>query len=235
MDINNITIIITIITSISVSLIAFFLYSKLKKSSYDQEKNKAILESIRESLEKKMYSLNDRMVQSEERWRDVNHLLLNKKYLESERMIKKSSKIYFSEFLKANGVSENELHIDNRLVFVLTPFNDKFYDEFMTIKDTCEDAGFKCFRGDEKEFKGDILPEMLRYIASARIIIANINGRNPNVLYELGVAQAMDKSVILISKEPKDLPIDIQSQRFLIYSDSDSLRESLKVELKKLM
>ena len=76
---------------------------------------------------------------------------------------------------------------------------------------------------------------MLKYIVQARIIIANINGRNPNVLYELGVAQALDKSVILVSKEPKDLPIDIQSQRFLIYSDSTSLADSLKTELQKLI
>ncbi len=226
-----------IITAISVliTLVAVFLYSKLKKSSYDQKANKAILESIRESLEQKIYTINDRMVQNEERWQDVNHLLLNKEYLGNERLIEKRHNTYHSGFLKANGISENELNINNRLVFVLTPFNDRFYDEFMLIKATCENLGFKCIRGDEKEFKGDIFPEMLRYMAKARIIIANINGRNPNVLYELGVAQAMDKSVILISKEPKNLPIDIQSQRFLIYSDSDSLKESLNVELKKLM
>lgn len=222
-------------SSVLITLLAIFLYSRLKESSYDQKTNKAILESIRESLEQKMYTLNDRMVQNEERWRDVNHLLLSEKYLENENLIKDSHKIYHSEFLKANGITENDLTIDSRMVFVLTPFNDRYYDEFMTIKTTCEDAGFKCFRGDEKEFKGDIFPEMLRYIAKARIIIANINGRNPNVLYELGVAQAMDKSVILVSKEPKNLPIDIQSQRFLIYSDSDALRESLRSELKKLL
>lgn len=230
-----ITTILIIFSSVLITLIAVFLYSKLKKSSYDQEANKAILESIRESLEQKMYVINDRLVQNEERWRDVNHLLLTKQYLDNDETHRQNFKAHYSDFLKANGISENELNIDNRLVFVLTPFNERFYDEFMIIRDTCESVGFKCFRGDEKEFKGDIFPEMLKYIAQARIIVANINGRNPNVLYELGVAQAMDKSVILVSKEPKDLPIDIQSQRFLIYSDSDSLRESLKVELKKLM
>ncbi|MDN5217274.1 hypothetical protein QQ020_34695 [Fulvivirgaceae bacterium BMA12] len=235
MDINIITIVITAITSISVSLTAFILSINLKKKRYDKENSRALLESMRKSLEQKMYVLNDRLVQNEERWRDVNHLLLTKEYLENENLIKENNKTYYSGFLKDNGISENDLNMDNRMVFVLTPFNDRFYNEFMTIKATCEDAGFKCFRGDEKEFKGDIFPEMLRYIAKARIIIANINGRNPNVLYELGVAQAMDKSVILVSKEPKDLPIDIQSQRFLIYSDSDSLRESLKVELEKLI
>lgn len=230
-----VTIIVIIFSSVVITLFAVLLYRKLSKSSYDKDENIAILESIRESLEKKMYSINDRLVLNEERWRDVNHLLLTKEYLDSSFPVGESRKIHYSDFLKANGISENELNIDNRLIFVLTPFNGIFYDEFMIIRDTCQDLGFKCIRGDEKEFKGDIFPEMLKYIARARIIIANINGRNPNVLYELGVAQAMDKSVILISKEPKELPIDIQSQRFLIYSDSDSLKRSLKGELAKFM
>ena len=233
MDFITITIISA--ASITVTLLAVYLNSRLKKPSYDAEANRALLESIRESLEQKMYVINDRMVQNEERWRDVNHLLLNKQYLENDDYLKENSKTNYSGFLKANGIVENDLIVDNRFVFVLTPFHNKFYNEFMIIKGTCEEVGFRCFRGDEKEFKGDIFPEVLRYIAKARIIIANINGRNPNVLYELGVAQAMDKSVILVAQEPKDLPIDIQSQRFLIYSDSDSLRESLKVELRKLM
>ncbi len=235
MEISSITIIITAIASISVSVIAFILYSNLKKSRYDSEENKAMLESIRHSLEQKMYGLNDRLVQNEERWRDVNHLLLRQEYLENNQSLGTNRRIHYSEFLQANGISENELKIDNRLVFVLTPFNSQFYNEFMTIKEVCSSAGFNCIRGDEQEFKGDIFPEMLRYMVKARIIIANINGRNPNVLYELGVAQALDKSVILISKEPKDLPIDIQSQRFLIYSDSKTLKDSLKIELNKLI
>lgn len=235
MDINYVSLIIVVVTSVSLSAIAFWLYSRLNKSKYDNEENRVILESIRASLEQKMYVLNDRLVQNEERWRDVNHLLLSKKYLGTELSVENTKQAYYSEFLKANGIAENELIIDDRLVFVLTPFNDRYYDEFMIIKATCEDLGFTCYRGDEKEFKGDIFPEMLRYIVRARIIITNINGRNPNVLYELGVSQALDKDVILISREPKDLPLDIQSQRFVIYSNSDILKRSLQAELRKFI
>ena len=211
------------------------LISNRKKAKYDIESQKAILDEVRSSFENQIYTLNDRLIQSEERWRDVNHLLLRKEYLDSSESIQTLHKIHYTEFLKANGISENELSVNKRLIFVLTPFNTQFYNEFMTIKEVCSSIGFTCIRGDEKQFKGDIFPEMLKYIVQARIIIANINGRNPNVLYELGVAQALDKSVILVSKEPKDLPIDIQSQRFLIYSDSTSLADSLKTELQKLI
>lgn len=227
--------IIIFVVSILAALIGYLLISNRKKAKYDLESQKAVLDEVRNSFERQMYTLNNRLIQSEERWRDVNHLLLRKEYLENNDTVQALRKIQYTEFLRANGIAENELNIDKRLVFVLTPFNTQFYNEFMTIKEVCTNIGFNCKRGDEKQFKGDIFPEMLRYIVQARIIIANINGRNPNVLYELGVAQALDKSVILVSKEPKDLPIDIQSQRFLIYSDSNSLADSLKVELQKFI
>lgn len=235
MQIDSLSILVLAAISLLVGVIAILLMIYRKKSYYDEKNHKAILEEVRNSFEKQMYALNDRLIQSEERWKDVNHLLLRKEYLENKSPLGALKKAHFSEFLRANGITENELNINNRLIFVLTPFNDQFYNEYMTIRKTCEDLGFNCIRGDEKQFKGDIFPEMLRYIVQARIIIGNINGRNPNVLYELGVAQALDKSVILVSKEPKDLPIDIQSQRFLIYSDSKSLSEQLKIELQKLI
>lgn len=94
--------------------------------------------------------------------------------------------------------------------------------------------GFKCQRGDEDYFGGDIFPKVLELIVKARLIIAIIDGRSPNVLYELGVAQALDKKVILVAKEPDDLPVDIKSQRFLIYEDSEDLKKQLRMELDKL-
>lgn len=232
LELTNILMIVGI--SLLATLITYLLIINRKKAKYDKDSNRAILDEVRNNFERQMYALNDRLIQSEERWRDVNHLLLRQKYVEATNDFRSQRQIHYSDFLKSNGVLENELIVDNRLIFVLTPFNDEFYDEFMVIKDVCSSMGFKCIRGDEKQFKGDIFPEMLRYIAQARIVIANINGRNPNVLYELGVAQALDKNVILVSKEPKDLPIDIKSQRFLIYSDFKILSNLLKTELNKL-
>jgi hypothetical protein len=235
MDFIQITSIVTALSSTVLALVTYILVRNLKKKGYDEENHKANFEGIRHSLENKIYSLNDRLIQNEERWKDVNHLLLRKEYLENDSPNNRTKQIHYSEFLRANGISENELNPNNRLVFVLTPFNDQFYDEFMTVKGVCTSMGFTCIRGDEKQFKGDIFPEMLRYIVQSKIVIANINGRNPNVLYELGVAQALDKSVILISKEPKDLPIDIKSQRFLVFNDSNTLSALLKVELQKFL
>ena len=228
---NYITEILLGISSISIAVVAYFLARKSKQAKYNDELNRATLESIRKSFETQMYGINDRLVINEERWRDVNHLLLRDEYLQNESPIYARQQIRLSEFLNSNGIKENDLTIDQRLIFILTPFHDRYEKEYSIIKEVCSTSGFKAFRGDESYIKSDIFPEMLKLIVKANLIIANINGRNPNVLYELGIAQALDKPVILISSEPKDLPIDIKSKRFLIYKNSDELRDLLRQEL----
>lgn len=230
-----ISILLILITSAVITLVTFFIYTRLKKSKYDAENNQAVLESIRNSIEKQMYGLNNRLIQTEERWKDVNHLLLRKEYIENTTPITNSRRTYFSEFLKSNGITENDLIIDPRLIFILTPFNDIYYEDYKVIRSSCINAGFKALRGDESYFKGDIFPEMLKLIVKSTLIIANINGRNPNVLYELGIAQALDKPVLLISSEPDKLPIDIKSKRFLIYNNYNDLQEMIRQELMNLI
>lgn len=231
MPINIYTLIISTILTIVVTLVAYFLLKNLKQSRYNNDLQRAELESIRKSLEQKMYGINERLVLNEERWRDVNHLLLRNEYKESATPISNSRKVHYSNFLESNGIKENDLLIDNKLIFFLTPFHDSFYEDYKVVREACTSAGFKCKRGDEDYFKGDIFPEMLKLIVKSNLIIANINGRNPNVLYELGIAQALDKPVLLISKEPEKLPVDIKSKRFLIYSDYKELQEMIRKEL----
>lgn len=231
LPINIYTLIISAFLTLLVTLVAYILLKNLKQSKYNNALQRAELESIRKSLENKMYGINERLVLNEERWRDVNHLLVRNEYKESATPISNSKKVHYSNFLESNGIKENDLLIDSRLIFILTPFNESFYEDYRVIKEVCTSSGFKCKRGDEDYFKGDIFPEMLKLIVKSNLIIANINGRNPNVLYELGIAQALDKPVLLISREPENLPIDIKSKRFLIYNTYTELQNLIRSEL----
>lgn len=232
MEISKYTLIISAGISVLVALITWFLSGKLKKTRYDEKENKVILESIRASLETQMYSINDRLIRNEERWKDVNHLLLRNEYLKNDSPLNITRRVVYTEFLKANGITENDLLLDSRLIFVLTPFHSQFDEDFQAIRDTCTTAGFTCIRGDESNFKSDIFPEILKIIVKARLIIANVNGRNPNVMYELGIAQAIDKPVILVSREPENLPVDVKSKRFFIYKNYKELQEMIKDALR---
>lgn len=231
--INTVTLILAISLTFLVTIIAYTLMRNLKQSRYDEKNRRAELESLRRSLEQKMYEINDRMMSNEYRWRDVNHLLLETSRKTEQNF--ENSKLYYSNFLKSNGINRDELAVDNRMVFVLTPFNDMFSEDYELIKDTCLDVGFNCSRGDEEYFKSDIFAHILKQLVKAKIIIANLNGRNPNVLYELGIAQAMDKPIILVSRNPNEIPIDLQSKKFIIYQSQSELREKLKVELIRVL
>lgn len=228
-----IAIMLGVISTLLVTVLLYLVKSQQHKK-YDEENSRAVIESMRGSFEKRLYEMTERLTSTDDRWRDVNHLLIeSQKSLDSTES--PSNEIYLSEFIKSNGLTEKDLDVDKKLIFVLTPFHERYEHIYETIQSVCQSAGFKCIRGDEQFLKGDILHHILKGLAKCNIVIANIEGRNPNVLYELGLAHAMDKNTILLSKSVGDLPVDIKSKRILVYSQESDLRSSLKDELLKVL
>jgi hypothetical protein len=199
---------------------------------HSQRQNKDLIDTMRDSYEKQIYILNDSLTSSMNRWRDVNHLLLGSQA--AQPAIDQTKRPHYTSFLKANGIFPNDIDPDPQLVFVLTPFNNRFDDVFNVIRRTCADVGLKCYRGDEQFLKGDILPHILRLLCKASIVIANIEGRNANVFYELGLAHAMDRNTLLVSKTIDALPIDVKSKKIIVYRNTNDLSLLLKDELLKL-
>ena len=72
-----------------------------------------------------------------------------------------------------------------------------------------------------------------RSVTRARLAIANIDGRNSNVFYELGIAHAMGKTTLLVTKTPEDVPFDIRAKRLVLFSSTDELRARLRDEIAK--
>jgi hypothetical protein len=211
------------------SLIIGILFYMLK---HMQNTNKELISTMRDSYEKQIYLMNDKLTASIDRWQDVNHLLLSSQNKQNNYF--GNNKVYLSKFLKANGIKEKDLQTDNKLVFVLTPFNNRFSKSFDVIQDVCMSVGLKCMRGDEEFLRSDILPHILKLMCKSGVVIANIEGRNPNVFYELGLAHAFDKKTLLVSKTTENLPIDIKSKRIVVYSSLNDLSCQLKDELLKI-
>lgn len=44
---------------------------------------------------------------------------------------------------------------------------------------------------------------------------------NPNVFYELGLAHALNKPVVLVSSNEDDVPFDLRHIRVIIYDQTD--------------
>ena len=54
-------------------------------------------------------------------------------------------------------------------------------------------------------------------IRGATVCVAELTGRNPNVMYELGLAHAIRKPVVLIVQSVDDIPFDLRHLRHIVY------------------
>ncbi|PKN95996.1 MAG: hypothetical protein CVU43_22995 [Chloroflexi bacterium HGW-Chloroflexi-5] len=123
-----------------------------------------------------------------------------------------------------------------KLAFVMMPFRDDFRDIYMLgIRETLSNHGYTCTRVDEVEFVGRIMDKILDLIKSSDIVIAEVTEDNPNVYYEVGIAHALNKNVVLCTKESKNIPFDIRDLNHIIYSDIVDLRSKLEKRLRSLI
>jgi hypothetical protein len=226
---------VVFVTTFTVLLTVLMLvYRMTREARYNEREHRAELDKLRQTFEKRIYDLTDRLVATDKRFNDVNHLVLsyaNKTKGNNPPPTKPAN----SNFLKAFGVDSEDFEVDPNFVFVLTPFHPNLRGTFEVISEVCHNVGLRCYRGDEEKVEGDLLPHILRSIARARLVIANLNGRNPNVFYELGIAQALDKPIILIARHNQTVPFDVKSQKLILYTNRRELKTALEAELARTL
>jgi hypothetical protein len=109
--------------------------------------------------------------------------------------------------------------------FVMMPFSDPiggYYDSL--YKPAIEKAKLKPDRADSDIYgTGKIIDQIWKGITSARVLLAELTGRNANVLYELGLAHALHKPVVLICAKAseEDVPFDLRHVRAIYYDKDD--------------
>lgn len=113
-------------------------------------------------------------------------------------------------------------------VFVLMPFSIEFKDVYqLGIKGACAEAGVYCERVDEQIYDESMLDRIYNQINSSDIIVADMTGKNPNVLYEVGYAHALNKRVILLASNIDDIPFDLAHRYHIIYDSVTDLKDKL--------
>lgn len=88
------------------------------------------------------------------------------------------------------------------------------------ITPACEAAGFKPVRSDDVSSSHMIVVDILQKIVESDIAICDLSGRNPNVLYELGLRQAFNKKTVLIKDNKTDNIFDVQGFRYSPYDQA---------------
>jgi hypothetical protein len=68
---------------------------------------------------------------------------------------------------------------------------------------------------------GDQIQDIINKIKEAKIVFADITNNNPNVLYEMGWARALEKKVVIVKREKSEpTKSDIQNDTWHEYDDS---------------
>jgi hypothetical protein len=77
------------------------------------------------------------------------------------------------------------------------------------------------------------MDDITRSIEKAKIIVADLTGRNPNVFYEVGIAHTLNKTVLLLAQNIEDVPFDLRHRRVLLYEYSPRGCKKLENEISK--
>jgi hypothetical protein len=103
--------------------------------------------------------------------------------------------------------------------FVIMPFGgwlDKYYEDIYVP--AIESVGLEPHRADDLFRPSTIVNDIWAYTKRAKLLLADLSGKNPNVFYELGLAHALAKPAILIAESMEDIPFDLRALRIITYN-----------------
>ncbi|GFE79271.1 hypothetical protein GCM10011487_12710 [Steroidobacter agaridevorans] len=109
--------------------------------------------------------------------------------------------------------------IQSACCFVIMPFGgwaDGYYDAI--YQPAIEAAGLRAHRADDLYRPSTIVNDIWAYTRKAKLLIADLTGKNPNVFYELGLAHALAKPAILVAESIDDIPFDLRALRVILYN-----------------
>jgi hypothetical protein len=127
-------------------------------------------------------------------------------------------------------------HESLRTAFVIGPIGDKdadigssgrsLYEDSIQIFEevivpACRAFGVDPVRVDKFSRTGEITDQIFRFIRDADLVIADVTGANPNVMYELGARHTTGKLTIQIGERDR-LPFDVSAIRTIFFKRSES-------------
>jgi hypothetical protein len=115
------------------------------------------------------------------------------------------------------------------------PFQAELSNVYRIIKETVEKHGVECERADERVVSEPILDDVKAQIGSADLVIIDFTGRNPNVYFEAGIADALNRRWIILAQLKNDLAFDVQHIRAIMYLDKMGSDEKFKDDLHRAL
>jgi len=109
---------------------------------------------------------------------------------------------------------------DTPKAFVIMPFATELDFVHSVIESTVEDYGIDCVRADQIAVSRPVMEDVKAQIAGADLVIVDFTGKNPNVYYEAGLADAWNKDWIVLSQSVDDMTFDVRHIRSIRYTNT---------------
>lgn len=217
----------------SVFLLIISIYRDIqgKNSTLDKLNKLTKYNEKRKEIEKEINALTLELTNSDfAEYIDVNRLVFNGQNTINNKAINLDNFIY--QF----GIKYDEMKVKENSALFLSPFDDDGFKLFKKCQSALNDLNISLQMTDSKVEKDDILMNIILLIIQSELIIVNINGRNPNVYYELGIAHALGKPTILLSKYDcsNNIGFDIRQKRIIMYKDIGDLENQLLYYISKM-
>jgi hypothetical protein len=107
---------------------------------------------------------------------------------------------------------------ETRRAFVAMPYRPSWFPAVRdAITGAAASTGFAAEVSLDLGAPGLIPNQIWTGIRFAEVVVADITGNNPNVFYELGLAHALGKEVILLAQGDEHAPFDVSTSRVLRY------------------
>ena|SRR5437763_819322 len=142
-----------------------------------------------------------------------------------------------AEDVAVDGLPEDEVvTLDSlkskRVLFAIMPFHQDFEDIWLGgVKRAAVGTGLTPIRIDMITASSAITDDIVAAIKMAEVVVVDVTGNNPNVMFEFGFALAKTKPHAVISQSTEFLTFDIKNVRTIIYKNSWQGIESLHKDL----
>lgn len=120
------------------------------------------------------------------------------------------------------------------IVMAINPDNHELADVLDSIKTVAKQCGIDAERVDEIQTNERITDRILESIKKAEFVIVDLTHSRPNVFYEAGYAQGLNKTPIYIAKDGTHLEFDLKDYPVIFFKNMRGLKDDLEARLQAI-
>lgn len=121
----------------------------------------------------------------------------------------------------SDSPKDRDLPVDKPKIFVVMPFSEPWsagiYDFIRRAVRSLDLSDERVFRADDITAPGRIDQQIVDALRASDLVIGDITEVNPNVMWELGFAEASDTPIVILNQRIDESPFDLANSRQVVY------------------